>query len=109
MPRLVAFPTEGIKYRGVQEFAQRARANLEIAHDAIIEARINATYKANQTRAKETPFEVGDLAYLSTANLNLPKRRAWKLAPKYIGPFPVTKTIPETLNYKLKISSELVA
>jgi len=73
MPRLVPFPTDGIKYRGVKEFAQRARTNLEIAHDAIIEARINATYKANQTRAEEKPFKVGDLAYLSTANLNLPK------------------------------------
>jgi hypothetical protein len=109
MPRLVPFPTDGIKYRGVKEFAQRARANLEIAHDAIIEARINATYKANQTRAEEKPFKVGDLAYLSTANLNLPKRRARKLAPKYIGPFKVTKVLSETSNYELELSPELVA
>ena len=93
MPRLVPFPTDGIKYHGVKEFTQRARTNLEIAHDAIIKARVNATYKANQTRAKEKPFKVGDLAYLSTANLNLPKRRARKLVPKYIGPFKVTKVL----------------
>jgi hypothetical protein len=109
MPRLVSFPTENIKYRGVKEFVQRARANLEIAHDAIIEARVRATYNANQTRAKEKPFQVGDLAYLSTANLNLPKRRARKLAPKYIGPFRVAKAMPETSAYDLELSPELLA
>ena len=82
MPRLVSFPTEDIKYHGVKEFVQRARANLEITHDAIIEARVCATYNANQTHAEEKPFQIGDLAYLSMANLNLPKQRARKLAPK---------------------------
>jgi hypothetical protein len=38
LPRLVPFPAEGVKYKGVKEFAQRARSNLEIAHDTIIEA-----------------------------------------------------------------------
>jgi hypothetical protein len=76
MPRLAPFPTHDIKYRGVKEFTQRARANLEMAHDAIIEARVHSTYQANRHRSEEKPFEVGDLAYLSTANLNLPKRRA---------------------------------
>jgi hypothetical protein len=109
MPRLVAFPTDGIKYCGVKEFAQRARANLEIAHDAIIEARIRATYQANLSRSEEKPFGVGDLAYLSTANLNLPKWRARKLAPKYIGPYKVTKAYPETLDYVLELTPELIA
>src|SRR5882762_1420602 len=34
-------------------------------------------------------------SYLSTANLNLPKHHARKLAPKYIGPFKVTKVFPD--------------
>ena len=50
-----------------------------------------------------------DSVYLSTANLNLPKRRARKLAPKYIGPFKVTKAFPDTSNYTLELSEELVA
>jgi hypothetical protein len=75
MPRLAPFPTHDIKYRGVKEFAQRARANLKMAHDAIIEARIHSTYQANIHRSEEKPFEIGDLAYLSTANLNSLKRR----------------------------------
>jgi hypothetical protein len=109
MPRLAPFPTHDIKYRGVEEFAQRARANLKMAHDAIIEARVHSTYQVNKHRSEEKPFEVGDLAYLSTANLNLPKRRARKLAPKYIGPFRVTKALPDSSNYELELSEELKA
>jgi hypothetical protein len=104
----VPFPVEGVKYKGVKEFAQRARSNLEIADDAIIEARVKSTYQANRHRSEEPVLEVGDLAYLSTANLNLPKRRARKLAPKYIGPYKVTKAYPETSNYDLELSEELI-
>ena len=109
MPRLTEFPISDIKYRGVKEFAQRARANLAIAHDAIIEARVMATFQANKLRSEEHPYQVGDLVYLSTANLNLPKRRARKLAPKYIGPFTITTANPDTSNYDLKLSNELLA
>ena len=109
MPRLIPFPSDDIKFRGVKEFAQRARANLEIAHDAIIEARVVTTYQANKHRSEEKPFEVGDLAYLSTVNLNLPKSRARKLAPKYIGPYKVTEAFPDTSNYVLELPDELVA
>ena len=78
MPRLAPFPTHDIKYHGVEEFAQWARANLEMAHDAIIEARIHRTYQANKHCSEEKPFKVGDLAYLSTANLNLLKHHVRK-------------------------------
>jgi hypothetical protein len=44
MPRLAPFPTHDIKYCGVDEFTQQARANLEMAHDAIIEACVHSTY-----------------------------------------------------------------
>ena len=68
-----------------------------------------ATYHANRHRSEETPFKVGDLAYLSTINLDLLKSRACNLAPKYIGPFKVTKVILEKSNYELQLSAELVA
>ena len=83
--------------------------NLEIAHDAIIEAHVIAMFQANCHRAEELPLKPGDSVYLSMANLNLPKRRARKLAPKYIGPFKVTKAFPDTSNYILELSEELVA
>ena len=80
-----------------------------MAHDAIIEARIHRTYQANKHCSEEKPFKVGDLAYLSMANLNLLKRCARKLAPKYIGPFRVTKVLPNSSNYELELSEELKA
>jgi hypothetical protein len=70
---------------------------------------VTATYQANWRHSEEKPFEIGNLTYLSTANLNLPKHRARKLAPKYIGPFKVTKVISETSDYDLELSPELVA
>ena len=48
------------------------------------------------------------MAYLSTVNLNLPKRQVCKLAPKYIGPFKVTNVFPESSNYELELSEELI-
>ena len=40
---------------------------------------------------------------LLTKNLNLPKGRACKLCPKFIGPFKITQTQPETSNYTLEL------
>jgi hypothetical protein len=70
---------------------------------------VAAVYHANRHRSVEKPFEKEDLVYLSTVNLNLPKSRACKLAPKYIGPFRVTDANPGTSNYTLDLSDELKA
>ena len=60
------------------------------AHDAIITSRIEQTHQANQWwRGDDPRMEVGQKAYLSTENLNLPKARARKLMPKYIGPYEI--------------------
>lgn len=80
-----------------------------MAHNAIIKARVSATYHANKHCSEEKPFEEGDLIYLSTVNLNLPKRHARKLVHKYIGPFWVSLAHPETSNYSLALSDELFA
>lgn len=54
------------------------------------------------------PYSVGDLVYLSTQNLALPKNRARKLAPKYMGPYQVTWVHPETSSYTLELPNDLV-
>lgn len=73
-------------FPGVRVFAQRMKDAVMSAHDSIIAARVKNTSNANCKRA-ESPFVKGDLVYLSTENLSLPKGRARKLAPKYIGPY----------------------
>ena len=38
-------------------------------------------------------YQINDLVYLSTKNLALPKHRAQKLMPKFIGPYKVLKAM----------------
>ncbi|KDQ13876.1 hypothetical protein BOTBODRAFT_89313, partial [Botryobasidium botryosum FD-172 SS1] len=71
---------------GVWVFAQRMRDAIVTTHDTILEARVKQTRQANRHH-RPAPFELNNLVYLSTKNLKLPKKRAWKLVPKYIGPF----------------------
>jgi hypothetical protein len=99
---------------GVQAFAQHARDCLLQAHDSIIESRVYQTHQANTRRRDENrhqgkaqPIEVGDLVYLATDNLNLPKGRAKKLLPKYIGPYKVIESKPSTSNYTLDLPEDL--
>ena len=60
------------------------------AHDSILAARVKQTRQANRLR-RPAPFQEGDLVYLSTQNLRLPKGRARKLVPKYIGPYKILR------------------
>lgn len=77
------------------------------AHDILISKRVFQAHEANKKRREDDPYEVGTLVYLSTENLNLPKQRAHKLNPKYIGPFKITIAHPETSTYTLELTPEL--
>jgi hypothetical protein len=70
--------------QGIKSFTKTALQNLAEAHNAIIEARTFQTRKANDKGRDEPRIDKGDLVYLSTKNLNLPKNRARKLCPKYV-------------------------
>ena len=94
-------------YPGVRQFAEKMKDAIMSAHDAIIASRIQQTTQANRKRQPAT-FAEGDLVYLSTKNISLPKGRARKLAPKYLGPFPITKVIKEGATYQLGLSNELI-
>ena len=48
--------------------------NVAAAHDTIIEARTLQTFYVNQKRGEGLAANKGDLMYLSTKNLNLPKK-----------------------------------
>ena len=77
------------------------------AHDTIIASRIQHTNQVNRRR-QPAKFKKGNLVYLSTKNIAIPKGRAKKLAPKYLGPFPITKVIKEGMTYQLELSNELI-
>jgi len=93
-------------YPGVRLFAENMKDAVMAAHDAIIDARVKHTVQANRKRIQAT-FKKGDLVYLSTKNISLPKGRARKLAPKYLGPFPITEVLKEGATYQLALSDEL--
>ena len=88
-------------------FAVTALQNLAEAHNVIIELRVFQTHLANKSRREEPKISAGDLVYLSTKNLNLPKGRARKLCPKFIGPFKIARAQPETSNYTLELPATL--
>jgi len=89
--------------KGIKSFAADALQNLAAAHDAIIEARVLQAHTANKKRGDEPAYAVGDLVYLSTKNLNMPKNRARKLCPKFIGPYRVLSAHKEKSTYTLEL------
>ena len=101
MPSMIKeIRSDGHFAHGVKSVAANALRNLADAHDAIIEAR---TFQANKRRDDEPEIAKGDLVYLSTKNLSLPKDRARKLCPKYIGPYKVAEAQPSSSAYKLEL------
>ena len=95
------------EFPGVQLFAERMKMAVMSAHDAIIVAHINNTVQANKKRATAT-YKEGDLVYLSMKNISLPKGLACKLAPKFLGPFKISKILKEGATYQLDLSEELL-
>src|SRR6202023_1697852 len=77
------------------------------AHDAIIEARVFQTNRTNARRQREPEIMEGLLVYLSTKNLNLPKGRARKLCPKFVGPWKVMKARQDASTYELELPTAL--
>ena len=54
-------------------------------------------------------YSPGDLVYLSTKNLALPKGRAKKLLPKFIGPYKVVEAHTPTSTVTLELPPKLTA
>ena len=92
---------------GVKDFALIAKWNILEAHDHILASRIQQTHHANQRRRPEPELKAGDLVFLSTENLRLPKHRARKLVPKYIGPYRVTEYSNRSHTATLALPEEL--
>ena len=108
MPTMIRQLPEAVKASpGVKAFAQRALLNLAEAHDSIIASRVFQRHWANKKRREETKISVDDLVYVSTKNLSLPKGRASKLMPHFVGPYRVVETHPNSSNYKLELLEEL--
>jgi Chromo (CHRromatin Organisation MOdifier) domain len=78
------------------------------AQDALLAAKVNQAYYANQDRALEIEYKKGDMVLMSTEN----RRRAYKskgdgrvakFMPRFDGPYEVVEAHPETSTYTLKL------
>jgi len=109
MPRMICqLPESNTAPPGVRTSAQQALQNLAAAHDAIIASHVVQRHYSNACRHQEPTIKEGDLVYLATKNLSLPKGQASKLMPKYVGPYKVLQAYPETSNYMLELPIELI-
>jgi hypothetical protein len=87
----------------IRAYADKAREHLCQAHDSIIASRVFQTYYANRSRQEEPPLQAGDKVWLSTENLAMPKGRAKKLWPLFIGPFTILQALPKQSSYQLDL------
>ena len=94
---------------GVKHFVEKALQNLSEAHDAIIDSRVRQTHHANHCHTQNDNFANGDLVYVSTKDLSLPKGHASKLLPKYIGLFKIIDACPEISAYAIELPKQLRA
>jgi hypothetical protein len=104
--KAMIFDVSEARFKGVHDFVDRVRDALTQAHDAILTHRVKQTIQANKRR-RPASFKVGDLVYLSTENISIPKGKARKLIPKYIGPMMITKEVTPNTSYKLELPDEL--
>ena len=93
-------------FKGVKQFTQQAVWNLLDAHDTILEHGIEQMHYSNKCCKPSIKYQIDDLVYLSTKNLTLPKHKAWKLMPKFIGLYKILKAMNDSLNITLELPQE---
>jgi hypothetical protein len=107
MPRVDLPVNTDTTFKGVSQFVQQARWSLMEAHDAILEHHVDQTFHANRKRRESERYVVDDRVYLLTQNLTLPKGRARKLVPRYIGPYHVTEAYNKASMVTLELPHNL--
>ena len=63
------------EYPSIQIFMQKMKQTIMTAHDAILEMWVKQTWTTNR-KQQLAPFQTGDLAYISTKNISLPRGQA---------------------------------
>ena len=76
------------------------------AHDSIIAARVKQRGNAYRKR-RPSPFEKGDLVYVSTQNISFPRGLARKFVPKFMGPLTITRDFKNG-SYEIQLPRNLI-
>jgi hypothetical protein len=107
MPRIIRGVSFELERPGIKQFIQEITNTLDKTFDRLLIQRTCQAIKANCHHREGQSFKEGDLMLLSTENLNMPKGRARKLCPRYIGPYRIIKAVPQTSTYKIELSPDL--
>ena len=108
LPRIMqSIQLEQAENKGVKEFVELAVQRLNDAYDAIIQHCVFQKFHADKHRRADPKIAQGDKVYLSTKDLSLPKGRASKFLPKFIGPYLVLDANPAKSIYRLDLANEL--
>ena len=97
----------GSVHKGIWEFIETVEQNLNDAYDAIIAARVFQKVKVDKHRKAEPELQAGSKVYLATKDLALPRGRAGKFLPKFIGPYLVLEAKTNSSNYRLDLPEDL--
>ena len=79
------------------------------AHDAIIASCVTQLHHVNHQQQTGNIYSPGNRVYLLTKNLALPKGRAKKLLPKFIGLYKVIEVHTAASMVTLELLPELTA
>lgn len=83
-------------------FGERAKLNWLRATDALIASRVEMITQGNKHRRTDSPqFQTGNLVYVSTKDLTFPAGMTRKFVPKFVGPYPITRSLPASSNYEI--------
>ncbi|CAI7854072.1 unnamed protein product, partial [Closterium sp. NIES-54] len=104
-PRLPMTPPSHLSHAPAAfEFLTSLESAIDAARTSILNAQAKQTHYAN-THRKDIRFKVGDQVLLSTDHLPLLRKGTTrKLAPRFIGPFTVTRVL-SPVNYRLQLPS----
>jgi transposase InsO family protein len=107
LPRLIQGVGTEPPHGGVAQIIENIKDVFDKTYDKLTAQRERQAVQANKRRREGQNFKEGDEVLLSTENLNLPKGRARKLCPKYVGPYKVLEDEHKTSNYRLKLPPDL--
>ena len=92
----------------VQLTSPRGHLCIQLAKDHYVMAKTHQAIQANRQRRPEFNYRVGDLVYLNTGNLHLRIKQqglSAKFFSRFVGLFSILEARPETLSYKLDLST----
>ena len=109
MPRMIQGIEYGASHTRVKQFIENIKDVLNKTFDKLTAQCMHQAVMANKQCREGQAFQKGDLVLLSTENINLPKGRARKLCPKYLGPYKVLENFPDRSTYKIDLLPDLKA